>query len=71
MRRCSGSDNALDTLAGGISHLRRSLSSIRRKRKPSGSGGSGVESGHLSPRIHQPLRGVRSNPVGNTFTYER
>ena len=75
MRRCSASDNTLDTLVEGISNLRRSFSSIRRKRKTSGSGNPNSDSSPTTTydtRVtHQSLRGVRSNHLVPVFSFER
>ena len=73
MRRCSASDNTLDTLVEGISNLRRSFSSIRRKRKTSGSGNPNSDSSPTAyTRVtHQSLRGVRSNHLVPVFSFER
>lgn len=66
MQRHSYTETTLETLTEGICNLRRSLSSIRRKKKTFSSG-----SGPASPTqiAHKPLRAVKSNPP--TFGFSR
>ena len=74
MYRCSGSENALDSLAEGISNLRRSLSSIRRKKKPSSTSGSDAKTGSVytfSRCAHRSLKGIRSSQKGTFFVGDR
>ena len=67
MYRCSGSENALDSLAEGISNLRRSLSSIRRKKKSSSTSIADEKNspGYTFNRCaHRSLKGIRRGQRG-------
>jgi len=58
------------TVSEGICYLRRSFSSIRRKKKtPSAKDYLKVETGVnvTPPRSHRPLSVVRSNPINGNF----
>ncbi|XP_045201546.2 GTPase-activating Rap/Ran-GAP domain-like protein 3 isoform X4 [Mercenaria mercenaria] len=65
MQRHSFTESTLDTLSEGICNLRRSLSSIRRKKKTFSPGSGPASPTHIP---HRPLRAVKSNPPTYSFS---